>query len=383
MELTYQQILAEQYEENAKNLLVYQQEYENDEEDVDEYDPDTYNNNDLPEKEEFNKFHGDRNKPEHVIKPKADTDKDFRKKTRVKTKVVNVDGKFRGGIVPTNPTTCNGLPDENSNPGTSSSYFVFYPSRPYKNITSIKLTSMEFPNTFYVFEYATRENTVFSIVEQTPDNGLVYDYPHPPIIVSDGNYSTADDLVGDIQQLLPIDKYEIKRNPRSNLITISSIYIYPGETSPRTFTLEFPSTPTVNPNGNGIGYNLGFQQLKYTGQSSYTAETVPDVFQDTYVYLSINDYNLIEHPEFGQNHFEAFAKITLPASKNTIVYDNNYTNSTSKEYHFQQPTNINRLEIKLLDAYGNTLDLKGASFSMSLELQEVLDSGVYEKLLEL
>ena len=56
MELTYQQILAEQYEENAKNLLVYQQDYENDEEDVDEYDPDNYNNNDLPEKEEFNKI---------------------------------------------------------------------------------------------------------------------------------------------------------------------------------------------------------------------------------------------------------------------------------------------------------------------------------------
>jgi hypothetical protein len=37
----------------------------------------------------------------------------------------------------------------------------------------------------------------------------------------------------------------------------------------------------------------------------------------------------------------------------------------------------------MTDAYGNALDLRGASFSMTIELQQVNISAVYEKLLEL
>jgi hypothetical protein len=167
--------------------------------------------------------------------------------------------------------------------------------------------------------------------------------------------------------------HECKNN--ENIVSISN-------SIPEIFTLTFPTT-TSNPNENGLGYNLGFLKTKYLNASSYTAETVPDVIQDTYVYLAINDYALMETPSFGNTYFNALAKITLPGAKNTVVFDNNYTNSSSKEYHFQQPTNINRFEIRILDGYGNQVNLKGASFSLTIELQEVLDSSIYEKMLEL
>lgn len=382
MELTYQQILAEQYDENAKTVLVQQQDYE--EEDVDDYNYEDYDENELPDRADFNKFPGDRNKPEHVLKPAKDPDTKHREKVRVRTQVVNIDGKFRGAIVPTNPMLCSGMPAEDSNPGTDSAYFVFYPSRPYKNIKSIKLTSLEFPNTFYTFEAATRENTIMTI--QTAGAGGIGGASEP-VLVSDGNYATVADLVGDIQALLPAH-YTIALHPRTNKITISTTYVYPGETLPRDFRIGFPSTPGKNPNSNGIGYNLGFLNTDYIGPAYdtvlgkyFTAETVPDVVQDTYVYLSVNDYNLVEQPVYGQTHFNALAKITLPGAKNSIVYDNNYLNSSAKEYMFHQPTNINRLEIRILDAYGSQVDLKGASFSMTLELQEVLDPSIYEALL--
>jgi actin-related protein len=99
MEVTYQQILAEQYEENARTLLVqHKDEYEYDE--VAAQNAQWYEENEIENPEEFNKFHGDRNKPEHVVKPKADTDSTFRNKTRVKTQIINIDTKFRGNIVP-------------------------------------------------------------------------------------------------------------------------------------------------------------------------------------------------------------------------------------------------------------------------------------------
>ena len=374
MDITYQQILAEQYDENAKMLLV-QQEHEYDYEMVKANHEDLYSDNELEDKEEFNKFHGDRNKPEHVIKPKPDPDSKHRDNIRVLNQIVNIDTKFRGNIVPiTPPPLCSGAQPENTLlSGTSSSWFVYAPDRPYKNVKSVKITSIEFPNTFYTFSKSTRNNTILSV--QT-----IGGVATPPIKIDDGNYTPAE-LVTDIQSKLPAG-YTIALGPRSNKITI---------TGQSGFTLSFPSTPNLNPNGNGIGYNLGFLQQTYTTTSSnynpttftYTADTVPDTIQDHYIYIVINDYNLIKHPVYGQTSIQAFGKITLPGVKNTIVFDNNYTNSSSKIYHFQQPTNVTKFEVKFIDAYGNVLDLNGANTSITLELQEVLDSSIYENMLML
>lgn len=375
MDLTYQQILAEQYDENAKNLLVTPNEAASDEY-VDEYEYDDYEKNDLPNKEEFNKFQGDRNKPEHVIKPLADNQAKHRSKVRLRNRVVNIDGKFRGNIsaVLAQAGQCNVgtkqlMPDIGT-PGTTSSYFIFQTARVYKNVSSIKLTSFEFPNVFYTFS-SSRNNISFQV-----DDGQGY----RTVSIPQGNYSSATLLATTIQTIINStsglnSSYTVAVDPISSKLTIA-------DTNTRPFNILFPTTIN-NPTGNGIGYNLGFQNTAYNFASTYTAENFPDVVQDTYIYLSINDYNLVEHHEYGQTHFEAIAKITLPSGKNTIVYDNNFTNSSSKQYHFYQPTNISRFEIKLIDAYGEVLDLQGSNFSMTLELEEILDSSIYEKMLEL
>jgi hypothetical protein len=155
---------------------------------------------------------------------------------------------------------------------------------------------------------------------------------------------------------------------------------------PNPFTINFPATQT-NPYGNGIGYNLGFLQQTYQAQSNNNyiiqSDQSPDLVQDTYIYLQINDWNLVEHQMSNNNYFSVFAKILLNGQKNAIVYDTLVSNPTTKDYVFPQPTNIQKLEIKMLDAYGIPLELRGTSFSMTLELQQVNNSGVYEKLLEL
>ena len=42
-----------------------------------------------------------------------------------------------------------------------------------------------------------------------------------------------------------------------------------------------------------------------------------------------------------------------------------------------------KFEIKFIDAYGNILNLNGGHVSITLELDEVLDSGIYENMLQL
>lgn len=374
MELTYQQVLADVYEETSKNLLVHHTEYDDDDKPpYEEYDYDT---NKLADPEDFNKFHGDRNKPEHVIKP--ETKQDFvgksgvKHQTDVRTIVLNIDGAFRGNIVSQQPLNCNGTPNEGVIFASNPSHFTFNTNRLYKNITSVKLTSMEFMNSFYTFS-ADRGNTTFYITLQS-DLSTKY-----TITIDDGNYSDYNTFASAIENAV---------NSVNNLVgftvtynSISHKIIFTGIEG---FILDFPSSET-NPYGNGIGYNMGFINKTYsTGILVILgSDNTPNIVQDTYVFLQINDWNLLEHQIYGQTYYSVFAKIQLNGSKNTIIYDNNYTNSSTKEYVFQQPVNISRLEIRMLDAYGNTLDLRGGSFSMTVELHQVNNSSVYEKLLEL
>lgn len=366
--LTYHQILAEHYEENSKKLLVQQQDYE--EEDVDAYDKDDYDENELADKELFNRFQP-RHSEENIIQPSKAEHDPLRHKVKLRTRVLNIDGKFRGFVSPNNPTSnsCSGnsiiTPDIGETTGTSSSYFVFMPSRVFKNVTSIKLTSLEFPNVFYTFS-AARGNTTFQV------NSKTVTIPH------DGNYSIAD-IVGIVNPQLVSESVVMSYSSNTNKVTFTGSLL---------FSIKFPSSSS-NPTGNGIGYNLGFSSASPTitsptvGTFLCISDSFVDTIQDPYVYLAINDYNLVEHQEYGQTHFDVFAKITLPTAKGTIIYDNNYTNSSTKEYHFPQPVNISRFEIKILDAYGQVLDLQNANFSMTLELQEVIDSSLYEKMREL
>lgn len=364
MDLTYQQLLAEVYEDNARNLLVHHTEYEEEEQDA--YSEHDYEANELPNPDEFNKFHGDRNKPEHVIKPDS-KEHNKHKRPEVRTIVLNIDGAFRGNVVPSGDIGCGGAPAENTHPGTISSHFVMPIHKIYKNITSVKMTSMEFMNSFYTFSSA-RGNTTFTITI----GGTDY-----PVQIRDGNYKTYTAL-----------ETEVK-----NAITSSGApgvaFSYDEVTHKFKFVvanakITFPSS-TTNPYGNGIGYNLGFLNSSYTTDilAILESDVSPDIVQDTYVYVQINDWNLLEHQNFGQHSYSVFSKIQLNGAKNTIIFDSNYVNSSTKEYVFPQPVNIQRLEIRMLDAYGNTLDLRNSSFSMTLELQQVNSSSVYEDLIKL
>jgi hypothetical protein len=369
MDLTYQQLLAEAYDDNARNLLVHPNEYSDEEQDA--YEDHDYEANSLPDKEDFNKFQGDRNKPEHLVKADA---KQYRSKSRVdvRTIVLNIDGAFRGNVAPPNlvTVTCAGtVVLENQNPGTTSSHFTFMAHKMYRNITSVKMTSMEFSNTFYTFSVA-RGNTTFTVtISGTPYT----------VTIRDGNYKTPTDLLTEIDTAL-------------NNASVPGINIgYDEITHKFQFTgsgasemITFPSNSS-NPYANGIGYNLGFLNPSYVIpiSSPLESDVAPDLVQDTYVYLQINDWNLLEHQQYGQTFFSVFAKIQLTGPKNTIIFDNNYTNSSTKEYIFQQPVNLQKFEIRMLDAYGNTLDLRNGAFSMTLELQQVNSSAVYEDLIKL
>jgi hypothetical protein len=141
---------------------------------------------------------------------------------------------------------------------------------------------------------------------------------------------------------------------------------------------------------------LGYNQQKTTNMSgveltTYTnvsgiivSEDITDTNVDTYLYLAINDWNNVEHQSKNDSFFTVFAKIPVSVDKGKLIYDNDSQNTTTKIYRFLQPTNIQSLEIQLLDGFGNELQLdSNVNFSMTLEIEEVLSQALYEKLREL
>lgn len=475
---TYQQLLAEQYAENDRERYEnYDDEDENYEEDRVQYHiTKNYEKNALEDPDTFNKNQGDRGNVEIVIPPK-----DFEDKTRgsirynkdVKKHIVNIDSRFRA--VPKTTVmvrTYDGIIDTSITTATKSEAFAVTLPYAIKNAVSLKLTSISFPNNFYTFSDA-RENTSFKVYGY---DGILAG----TVQINEGNYATIQDLIAAVEaQLQLIDDvdsttvfpYHITYDALSNK---ARIY----RTGADTFGLDFTPASISTPFDNGLGYYLGFNNLKYgvapqstvdeivvpvTTFSSYTinltgftssgssvtatttsttgiqngsiitisggtasagnkgtftvfsfvantsityansigvtetrtaiatttdkqvlADSFPEVDGDHYVFLGINDYVNIEHHSFNDSFFPAFAKILLPNdSKNKLISDITLQNIVQKEYHFIQPVNLNRMDITIYDPYGNLIDMKGSNFSITLEIDEVLNQGLYDKLREL
>ena len=427
---TYQEILAEIYQDNATNQYVFDRFYEN--EDVDGFADDKYQDQEIQEdREAFNKFGGNRLQVENVVIPPPNPNEQGKSSygynKDIRSSTVNLDGRFRNVPVRFNnnePLTreqCAADVAAQTNFGdSSSSQFVISLARQYKNVTSVKINTLEFDNSFYTFTAKNemtglgRENTVLEVtVTGTTGTGAgtaLFDYGPYLVQIPDGNY----EVQGLVQTLITAMNYTVYNgnvgNAQYNVpplagftgIGVSGQTGFTGYINPQTlgftigcyfpFFINFPQT-NDNFTKNGIGYNLGFYDLNvpvsrfiYGSPGTFyslTSDTRPDVVQDRYVYLVINDWAQIAHQYPDQSELQAFVKIQLTAAKFTTQYNNIEFDTDRKEYFFPQPVNIQKLNISLVDSYGSTLNMQGGAISMSLSINEILQSSIYEKLLQL
>ena len=107
---------------------------------------------------------------------------------------------------------------------------------------------------------------------------------------------------------------------------------------------------------------------------------------ENYIFLYVNDYYCVRQTirEYDATYdtsrskpeeFNAMAKIILTSPKNYMAYDD-YSNKHIKEVVFPSPVDISRLRVKLLDAYGEVLDIC-STFSFSMEVIEVKNLSLY------
>jgi hypothetical protein len=299
----------------------------------------------------------------------------------LRKRILNIDSRFR--------TSCN-------NPATDFQYRL---EHPYKNIIRLRVASVEIPNMFYTFSKA-KKNVTF-VIKAFDITGIVR---QATIVIPDGNYNSIE-LINEIQIQLDAnmrDTYGIFITISLNAINAKVTFINNGVTSTpitavsvptqpaKPFVLDFLSVPCFKNrlHNFGLGYNLGYRTKAYkaskTGINSTTgltiylieAEACLDVVGDTYIFLAINDLHTVEQ-KTNENYLQVLAKIIIREDKYAVIYDDGGT-LLANEIIFPSPVNLSLLNVQLLDAFGEIIDLCGMNFSFSLEITEVLNTRLYD-----
>jgi hypothetical protein len=275
------------------------------------------------------------------------------KPTRIK--YINLDTKFADDYV--NNTTYN------------QSYTFTLPQR-INDVKSIKLHTSEVPMTFYNIS-AFNGNNVMTI---TVGNGAAN-----IIKVPDGNY-TRSSLINAIQSqisLASITDFTISNNSVNNKTTFVN-------TNGSTITLNF----AINQDGtfdkynfkNKLGWTLGFIKPLYIIQTSGTliSESIAQI-DWKYLYLALDEFSNGNQNSFASQMSSSLinkniiAKIILNKTIfdfGTILGTNvNFGNLMSDIRSYNGKIDIQKLNVQLLNEYGNVVNLNGADFSVGIQIE--------------
>jgi hypothetical protein len=119
-----------------------------------------------------------------------------------------------------------------------------------------------------------------------------------------------------------------------------------------------------------LGYYLGYRKLVQSSKLlQLLSEKVSDFNGYMYFFIKINEWGDIDL--FNK---KMVAKILTDSTERMRM---DYIES---EYKFKQPTNIQTLNIELIDYLGNPLNLNGADYSFTLQLYEIYISDLKHNL---
>jgi hypothetical protein len=281
--------------------------------------------------------------------------------------IINIDSRFRD--TPLEPPT----------------NFIYRFARPYKNVIRVRVASVEIPNGYYTFSRA-KKNTMFRL-DATDYQGN----PHfLTVEIPEGDY-TPECLIQAIQDQFNAIKdnyglfFRIRYDPVSRKTTI----IHDGSAPPPcppgpshcpvTFGLTFMMVGQEERHYDfGLGSHLGFSKPFYVIESPYElqSESLVNTAGDHYFLLSVDDYHTVEQ-KTTDSYIQCLAKILVKRGPTGIIFDDGYT-VLSNEIIFPRPMDMKQLRIKLMDPYGEPIELHNQNLSISLEITEVMNLQTYE-----
>lgn len=334
----------------------------------------------------------------HYLRPSTD-DRIDRKTTK---RVLSIDSLFRKNYQ-----------------STKSTDFTYSLPDPINKVTSLKISSIEFPNSWYSFSTENGSNTFIITIYNCPQPPDLTDITYDPVTINtitipDGNYRSdllADSINNSFSNLrngleylyFDINEISAKCIIRTKLTGDDNRNMYildPEQNGDFYFTIDFvvPSMPK-NPLYRNAGWMMGFKQPFYTVSfNSANPKTIIDGAQfnesvyywylesessygssvQNYIFLEIDDFNRnsTANTFFSKTVNDAYlgnnimGRITVTSGMNTIVtMDGGNLLFKTREYF--GPIRLEKLHIRLIDKYGDPVNLEGNDFSFMLEIEQL------------
>ena len=299
--------------------------------------------------------------------------------TRVITKCVNIDTRFRDSI--------------NT---TQSSDFTVQLTTKFSKVVSMELTALEMPLNFYGISASNGNNFLYLQVEfgEEAEHQIV----DQVFIIPDGNYNPNDfiDKINNILCPIDINGKMLEPNNIFSYIRFSldltadgsgSGKVTVGPVGTQTMSIHKISLDfTRNIEGftdnveitKRIGWNLGFLKPKYEGDFFYVADSIVETKNNRYVYLSIDDFNKNSNNPFvsifNQSilNDDILARISIKGSHFNMLLDNEMTIVSEPRIYFG-PVDIQRFRIRLFDEHGRILHMNNTNFSFCLTIKTMYD----------
>lgn len=316
----------------------------------------------------------------------------------------------------------------NSTPSTNASWVLPFP---VENVVSMKIASVQIPNMWYAFSEAAKSNRFTVII--TGLNISSYDptevYTNE-IVIPDGNYLT-DEFIECMNNLfkntangmeyfqLSINAYNSKTiihvnqtiltmemnpdfeyvimfdhaNKYNKYLTNGCIY---SECDIQRIKDEHEKeyyNSNIKTISRTAGWMMGFKQLVY--RRTWEAQHIDLIGQVpirtyygflesessygnsiwNYLYVDVDDYNknfitnsIIAQTGDSYLGFNILGRITVSSGQLTIINDN-AGDMIFKMREYLGPVRLEKLTIRLLDKFGNVINLNGNDYSIALELQ--------------
>jgi hypothetical protein len=309
-----------------------------------------------------------------------------------------------------------------------SANFTFSLAEPINNVLSMKLTTMELPNNWYLFSSKNQSN-VFSIncynvpvLDEFMNYTFTQNHFTHKITLPEGNY--LDDTfhkslmhyfrnIGNGLEFINVCVNSINARVEFSTGRPGSVLKVPldpykhyykdlmdestyGPTNTGFyFTLDFsvPSKPLYRTIGWAMGFMKSFYTVKYTEPADQFIDIISDSaitysaflasessFGSTlshYIFLEIDDFQrnvspntIVSYNGNGDSYLNnnILAKIVVSSGQWTSIIDNAGDYVYKKRIYYG-PVKLEKLHIKLRNRFGEVLDLNWNDFSFSLELE--------------
>jgi hypothetical protein len=255
-----------------------------------------------------------------------------------------------------------------SNDSPSSTDCIFNLPYTIKDVISMKLVSIELPKVIYLINDGF--NSIYFYEQLTNVEGSV--------IFPEGNYdlvSLKNMMTFEINnQLGTVSRFSVSIDPVTLRTTI--------ENSSNDFNMIFPKKSSDVYFYKSIGWTIGYRHMNiYVNEKSYISESLFNACPTDYLFLEINDFNYSSASRliglFLDNFLDKNILAKIPYKScpsdtcNTLFINDENLICATRNYF--GPIHLQKLAIRLLNQYGEIVNLHGRDFSFTLEMDVLYD----------